>query len=133
MLQQEFETLYGKEVGENEFEIINALYMLNNNETKQDFVARYKKMDRDELMSAFVALNQGSKEYSNKQTARIKELENVMYEIAEDAQLGHEEVVRQRIRKTLGHFAVINHLWKKNIPLNNDDIDTLMFMADKNQ
>lgn len=75
MLQYEFETLYGKEVGENEFEIINALYMLNNNETKQEFVTRYKKMGKDELMSAFIALNQRSKEYCNKQTARVKELE----------------------------------------------------------
>lgn len=133
MLQHEFETLYGKEVGANEFEIINALYMLNNNETKQEFVTRYKKMSKDDLMSAFIALNQRSKEYNNKQTARVKELEKVMLEIAEDAQLSHEETTRQRIRKTLGHFKVINYLWKKNIPLQNDDIDTLMFMADKNQ
>ena len=130
MLQHEFETLYGKEVGANEFEIINALYMLNNNETKQEFVTRYKKMSKDDLMSAFIALNQRSKEYNNKQTARVKELEKVMLEIAEDAQLSHEEVIRQRIRKTLGHFAVINHLWKKDIPLQNDDVDTLMFMVE---
>lgn len=64
MLQDEFETLYGKKVGEDEFEVINALYMLDNNETKQEFVARYKKMGKDELMSAFVASNQRSKEYS---------------------------------------------------------------------
>lgn len=130
MLQHEFETLYGKEVGANEFEIINALYMLNNDETKQEFVTRYKKMSKDDLMSAFIALNQRSKEYNNKQTARVKELEKVMLEIAEDAQLSHEETIRQRIRKTLGHFKVINYLWKKNIPLQNDDIDTLMFMAE---
>ena len=130
MLQREFETLYGKEVGANEFEIINALYMLNNDETKQEFVTRYKKMSKDDLMSAFIALNQRSKEYNNKQTARVKELEKVMLEIAEDAQLSHEETIRQRIRKTLGHFKVINYLWKKNIPLQNDDIDTLMFMAE---
>lgn len=130
MLKHEFETLYGKEVGANEFEIINALYMLNNDETKQEFVTRYKKMSKDDLMSAFIALNQRSKEYNNKQTARVKELEKVMLEIAEDAQLSHEETIRQRIRKTLGHFKVINYLWKKNIPLQNDDIDTLMFMAE---
>ncbi len=130
MLKHEFETLYGKEVGANEFEIINALYMLNNDETKQEFVTRYKKMSKDDLMSAFIALNQRSKEYNNKQTARVKELEKVMLEIAEDAQLSHEETTRQRIRKTLGHFKVINYLWKKNIPLQNDDIDTLMFMAE---
>lgn len=130
MLQHEFETLYGKKVGENEFEIINALYMLNDNETKQEFVTRYKKMSKDDLMSAFIALNQRSKEYNHKLNARVKELENVMYEIAEDAQLSHEEVIRQRIRKTLGHFNVINHLWKKDIPLQNDDVDTLMFMAE---
>ena len=41
MTQQEFETLYGKTVAEKEFEIINAMYMLDENETKQDFVARY--------------------------------------------------------------------------------------------
>lgn len=130
MLRHEFETLYGKEVGENEFEIINALYMLNDNETKQEFVTRYKKMSKDDLMSAFIALNQRSKEYSNKQTARVKELEKVLFEISEDAQLSHEEVIRQKVRQTLGHFAVINHLWKKDIPLQNDDIDTLMFMVE---
>lgn len=133
MLKHEFETLYGKEVGENEFEVINALYMLNDNETKKEFVARYKTMGKDELMSAFIALNQRSKEYNNKQTARVKELEKVLFEISEDAQLSHEEVIRQKVRQTLGHFKVINYLWKKDIPLQNDDIDTLMFMADKNQ
>lgn len=133
MLKHEFETIYGKEVGENEFEVINALYMLNDNETKKEFVARYKTMGKDELMSAFIALNQRSKEYNNKQTARVKELEKVLFEISEDAQLSHEEVIRQKVRQTLGHFKVINYLWKKDIPLQNDDIDTLMFMADKNQ
>ena len=119
MLQHEFETLYGKKVGENEFEIINALYMLNDNETKQEFVTRYKKMSKDDLMSAFIALNQRSKEYNHKLNARVKELENVMYEIAEDVQLSHE--------------VVVNYLWKKDIPLQNDDIDTLIFMAEKGE
>lgn len=130
MLKHEFEALYGKEVGENEFEIINALYMLNDNETKQEFVTRYKKMSKEDLISEFVVLKQRSKEYNHKLNARVKELENVMYEIMEGAQLGHEVVIRQRIRKTLGHFNVINHLWKKNIPLQNDDVDALMFMVE---
>lgn len=131
MLKHEFEALYGKEVGVNEFEIINALYMLNDNETKQEFVTRYKKMSKEDLISEFVVLKQRRKDYNHKLNARVKELENVMYEIMECAQLGHEVVIRQRIRKTLGHFNVINHLWKKNIPLNNDDIDTLMHIAEE--
>ena len=44
MLKHEFETLYGKEVGKNEFEVINALHMLNDNETKKGFATRYKTM-----------------------------------------------------------------------------------------
>lgn len=84
MLKHEFEALYGKEVGENEFEVINGLYMLNDDETKQDFVIRYKKMSKDDLMSAFIALNQRSKEYSNKQTARARELERDEEELRKD-------------------------------------------------
>ena len=63
MLQHEFEALYGKEVGADEFEVINGLYMLNNDETKEQFVARYKKMSKADLMRDVVAANQKSKEY----------------------------------------------------------------------
>ena len=65
MTKQEFETLYGKTVGENEFEVINAMYMLDDNETKQQFVARYKKMGKDELMDAYIRLNSNSKKYTD--------------------------------------------------------------------
>lgn len=130
MLKHEFETLYGKEVGENEFEIINALYMLNDNETKQEFVTRYKTMKKEDLMSAFIALSQRSKEVYNKQRERAMELEKTLLEVAIDVDLSHVETSRQKIRKTLGHFKVINYLWKKDIPLQNDDIDALMFMAE---
>lgn len=74
MTQQEFETLYGKKVGENEFEVINAMYMLDDNETKQEFVARYKKMGKDELMDAYIRLNSNSKKYTDGLNKQIKEL-----------------------------------------------------------
>ena len=74
MTQQEFETLYGKKVGENEFEVINAMYMLDDNETKQQFVARYKKMGKDELMDAYIRLNSNSKKYTDGLNKQIKEL-----------------------------------------------------------
>ena len=75
MTQQEFETLYGKTVAEKEFEIINAMYMLDENETKQDFVARYKKMGKDELMSAFIAVTARSNRHTEAVTARAMEAE----------------------------------------------------------
>jgi len=76
MTQQEFETLYGKTVAEKEFEIINAMYMLDENETKQDFVARYKKMGKDELMSAFIAVTARSNRHTEAVTARAMEAEH---------------------------------------------------------
>lgn len=75
MTQQEFETLYGKTVAEKEFEIINAMYMLDENETKQDFVVRYKKMGKDELMSAFIAVTARSNRHTEAVTARAMEAE----------------------------------------------------------
>lgn len=83
MTQQEFETLYGKTVAEKEFEIINAMYMLDENETKQDFVARYKKMGKDELMSAFIAVTARSNRHTEAVTARAMEAEREVKKIAE--------------------------------------------------
>lgn len=133
MLKHEFEDLYGLKVGENEFEVINALYMLNNDENKQEFVARYKKMSKDALMSEFIALTKRSNEYENNLRERIQILETVLYEVAVDADLNHNGSIRQKVRNVLGRFKVINYLWKNNVPLQDDDIDTLMFMADKGQ
>ena len=56
MTQQEFEQLYGKKVSNTEYEVINAMYMRYPNETKQDFVARYKNMGKGELMDEFAAI-----------------------------------------------------------------------------
>lgn len=133
MLQHEFESLYGKKVGEKEFEVINALYMLNDSETKQEFVTRYRKMSKDDLMSAFIALNQRSKEYNHKFIVRLHELENVLYEISYDAHLDDIEVIRCKVRKVLGHFNVIKYIRKRGGDLHNYDLDALIRIAENEQ
>lgn len=53
MTQQEFESLYGRKVSVSEFEVINAIYMLDENETKQQFVERFKKMNAAVILANF--------------------------------------------------------------------------------
>lgn len=131
MLQNEFEGLTGLKVTEEQFEVINAMYMLDNNETKQDFCKRYMKMGRTELIDEMVKVNAQSKKYTNGLLARVKELETEMLHIAVQAQEGHLASVREGVRKVMGRFKVIRHLWQRNVPLNEEDINTLMFMAEK--
>lgn len=132
MLQHEFETLYGKKVGKNEFEIINALYMLNDNETKQEFVTRYKKMSKEDLISEFVVLKQRRKDYEDGQDDRIEKLEEALYSVAIDAQMGHCDTIKQKVREVLGAFNVISYLWKNSsAQLGDDDIDVLMHIAEE--
>ena len=82
MLQNEFEGLTGLKVTEEQFEVINAMYMLNENETKGEFCNRYMQMSRTEVVNEMVKLNDRSKatyaEYATKKAElekRIKELE----------------------------------------------------------
>lgn len=131
MLQNEFEGLTGLKVTEEQFEVINAMYMLDNNETKQDFCKRYMQMDRTKLIDEMVKVNAQSKKYTNGLLARVKELETEMLHIAVQSQEGHLASVREGVRKVMGRFEVIRHLWQKNVPLNEEDINTLMFMAEK--
>lgn len=53
MTQQEFESLYGRKVSVSEFEVINAMYMLDENETKQQFIERFKKMNAAVMLANF--------------------------------------------------------------------------------
>lgn len=53
MTKEEFENLYGKKVQVGEFEVINAMYMLDENETKQQFVERFKKMNAAVMLANF--------------------------------------------------------------------------------
>ncbi|MBQ6069963.1 MAG: hypothetical protein IJK84_10715 [Bacteroidales bacterium] len=112
MTQQEFETLYGKKVGENEFEIINAMYMLDDNETKQEFVARYKKMGKDELMDAFIRINDGSKKYTDGLNKQIKGL-------AERATVAEQIVteLKQDMHELLQMSVVYLHSYKTDLML----------------
>ena len=82
MLQHEFESLTGQKVTEEQFEVINAMYMLNDDETKGEFCNRYMQMSRTEVVNEMVKLNSRRKavyaEYSAEKAnleKRIKELE----------------------------------------------------------
>lgn len=112
MTQQEFETLYGKKVGENEFEVINAMYMLDDNETKQQFVARYKKMGKDELMDAYIRLNSNSKKYTDGLNKQIKGL-------AERAAVAEQMVaeLKQDMHELLQMSVVYLHSYKTDLML----------------
>lgn len=129
MTQNEFEALYGMCVGKNEFEVINALYMLNNDETKQAFVARYKQMTKKDLMSGFAAVVQDGIEWRN----RAVKLENALIKAAVQAENGYSESIRITVRNTLGTTKVIRCLYEDNISLRDDDIEYLIGMAEKNQ
>ena len=56
MTQQEFENLFEQTVTPEEFEVINCMYMQNENESKQDFVARFKKMNLRILLAEFAQI-----------------------------------------------------------------------------
>ena len=56
MTQQEFENLFEQTVTPEEFEVINSMYMQNENESKQDFVARLKKITLPLLLSEFAQI-----------------------------------------------------------------------------
>ena len=131
MLQHEFESLTGLKINESQYEVINGMYGCSNNQTKQDFCKRYMQMDRTKLIDEMVKVNAQSKKYANGLKTRVKELETEMLHIAVQAQLEHLTSVREGVRKVMGRFKVIRHLWQKNVPLNEEDINTLMFMAEK--
>lgn len=44
MLQHEFETLTGLEIGFGQYEIINGMYMCNTNQTKEEFCRMFMAM-----------------------------------------------------------------------------------------
>lgn len=121
----------GLEVTEEQFEVINAMYMLDNNETKQDFCKRYVQMGRSELIDEMAKVNAQGKKYTNGLITRVKELEAEMLHIAVQAQLEHLASVRDVVRNVMGRFNVIRHLWQKNVPLDDEDINTLVFLAEK--
>lgn len=76
MLQHEFESLTGQKVTEEQFEVINARYMLNDDETKGEFCNRYKAMSKEELLNEWVKLNAKSKEYSHGLKKQYEEARN---------------------------------------------------------
>ena len=51
MTQKEFENLFEQTVTPEEFEVINCMYMQDENESKKDFVARLKFMSKPSLLA----------------------------------------------------------------------------------
>lgn len=85
MLQHEFEGLTGLKVTEEQFGVINAMYMLNENETKGEFCNRYMQMIWTEVVKEMVKLNDRRKAIYAENAAkkaglekRINELELVL-------------------------------------------------------
>lgn len=95
MLQHEFESLTGITVEAGEYEVINAMYMLNDDETKQDFCKRFMEMDKADLLREWVKVNAQSKAYSHGLKKRYEEARNR----AESAEL---EI--KRLQKRCDHW-----------------------------
>lgn len=107
MLQQEFESLYGKKVSEAEYEIINGLYMLDENTDKKQFVDKYKGMTKEELMNAFVILNLQSKKHTDSLTKAMHDAEKKASEA--ERELGKERESSAKTRQELAELQQKHH------------------------
>ena len=95
MLEHEFESLTGLKVTEEQFEVINAMYMLNDDETKGEFCNRYMAMNKEEMLNEWVKVNAKSKEYSHGLKKQYEEARNR----AESA-----ELETKRLQKLCEHW-----------------------------
>ena len=75
MTQQEFENLFEQTVTPEEFEVINCMYLQNENESKQDFVARLKKITLPNLLAEFAKIFKQVQNEKNDAVARAMEAE----------------------------------------------------------
>ena len=116
MTQQEFESLYGKKVIEVEFNLINCIYMLYDNETKQDFVARFKKMSKEELLADVAAILEARqqiidhfKKEKEDAVARAMEAERRASKVS-DKDLEELREWHQREKELEGTIDGLNHM-----------------------
>lgn len=84
MTHQEFENLFGQPVTPAEFDVINCMYMQRENESKQAFVARLKKMDLPNLLGEFAVIFKAEVAKKEDATARAMEAERRAARMADD-------------------------------------------------
>lgn len=127
MLKEEFKELSGLDLTDREFDMVNAIYMLSETESKDEFALRFAKFNKYELLSACAQVLEKSYEKNNNQWHEIKAKENVLLEVAELIRKGHYEDAVIKIKNCLGNYIVIRHLWERAIPLIDEDIRTLIY------
>ena len=131
MLKQEFEKLTGLDLTDNEFEMVNAIYMLSENETKQEFAMRFAKINKVELLSACAQVLLKYRKKDEQQFKEIGFLKDVLMDIAVYLHKGEFEKTISLIKNLIGRKEVIIALWRNKVRLTSTDIDDLIDIVQK--
>ena len=111
MTKQEFEKLYRAEVTEDAFELINMMYMLDENETKENFVARFKNMSKLDVLDECQKVIRNIKDYYT----HLIETNNKEF--------------RERDKELSGTIDGLNHMLADEKQKHHDFVSTIVMLA----
>lgn len=107
MTQQEFENLFEQTVTPEEFEVINCMYLQNENESKQVFVARLKKITLPNLLAEFAKIFKQMQNEKNDAVARAMDAERRAARMVDD--LDEKENVNDHLNQELAELKQKHH------------------------
>ncbi len=131
MLKQEFKELTGLDLTDNEFEIVHAIYMLSESESKDEFALRFAKINKCELLSACALVLEKYRKKDEQQIKEIRFLKDVLIDIAVYLHKGEFEKTISLIKNLIGRKEVIIALWRSKVRLTSTDIDDLIDIVQK--
>ena len=115
MTQQEFENLFEQPVTPAEFDVINSMYMQRENESKQAFVARLKKMDLPNLLGEFAVIFKAVNKEKDDATAE---------QVAVGIKLDRTEVLLKKTEQELTELQQRHHDFVSVVAVSAHNYDT---------
>lgn len=131
MTKEEFEKMTDVVLTDNEFEMVNSIYMLSENETKQEFALRFAKINKVELLSDCAQVLLKYRKKDEQQRSEIRVLRGVLMDIAVYLRKGEVEKTFSLLKNLVGRKDFIIALWRNAVPLTSDDIDDLIDIVEK--
>ena len=128
MTKQEFENLFGNTVTPVEFDVINSMYMQNENESKQAFVERLKKMNPRMFLAEFAVIFKAEVAKKEEATARAMEAERRAAKVS-DKDLEDLREWRQREKELLRTNDCLNNMLAEANQKHHDLVSTIAVSA----
>lgn len=131
MLKEEFKELSGLDLTDREFDMVNAIYMLSENQSKHEFAQEFLRYNKDILLSACAQVLDEYRKKNEQQFKEINVLKDTLMKIAVYLRQGEVGAIYSLIKNFLGRKKYLVELWRNHIGLSSDDIDELIDIVQK--